>query len=162
MSKLLVILFILGLVLFFAFIFWQSQQTHAPQKGPATSPKPGRHASKTMQTRPPELDAIAEQEVELAYNQVLFDQVAELLFESKTVIADRQVAEQIQQRYLAKMPAQVLSQVGEFELGEWSVFWTFRQQSLEYYVARYGVFYTHVDRFGREHSVQHALDHFQS
>ncbi len=162
MSKLLVILFFLGLVLLFAFKIWQSQQSKQLKKGPATSPKPGRHASKTMQSRPAELDDLAEQELELASNQILFDQVAALLFESKTVTTDRQAAEQIQQRYLAKMPAQVLSQVGEFELGEWSIFWTFKQQSLEYYVARYGVFYTHVDRFGREHSEQHHVDGFQS
>lgn len=162
MSKLLVILFILGLILLFAFIFWQSRQPRSAPKGPATSPKPGRHATKTMQARPELNDAIADQAIDLAYNQLLFDQVAELLFESKIATSDRQLAEQIQQRYLAKMPAQALSQVGAFELGEWSIFWTFQKQSLEYYVARYGVFYTHVDRFGREHSAQHQLDHFHS
>ncbi|MDM1759347.1 hypothetical protein [Acinetobacter sp. 251-1] len=49
------------------------------------------------------------------------------------------------------MPAKTNSQIGEFDLGEWCIYWNYRQQSLEYYVGKYGIFYTHVDRFGIEH-----------
>ncbi|TCM65796.1 hypothetical protein EC844_11433 [Acinetobacter calcoaceticus] len=103
------------------------------------------------QPLPIDNDAIADIEIELASNQLLFDQVAQLFFERKILTTDRESAEHIQQLFLNKMPAQCMSQVGEFELGEWSIFWTYKQQSLEYYVAGYGVFYTHVDRFGVEH-----------
>lgn len=43
------------------------------------------------------------------------------------------------------------TQIRQMDLGEWSIFWNFYDQSLEYYVGRYGVFYAHVDRFGEEH-----------
>ena len=80
-----------------------------------------------------------------------FDAVASLLFESEITQTDAAASVQIQQKFLNKMPARTQSQIDQFEQGEWSVYWAYRQQSLEYYVSRYGVSYTHVDRFGVEH-----------
>lgn len=96
---------------------------------------------------------------ELAADQLLFDQVAGLLFEQKIDVIARASAEQIQQRFLNKMPAKCLSQVGDYDLGEWSIYWSYQQQSLEYYVGRYGIFYTHIDRFGREHKCEKKLSY---
>ena len=96
----------------------------------------------------------ATQQQELVANQLRFDQVAKLLFENKICQANLEDAAQIQQQFLGKMPAQCHSQITQFDLGEWSVFWNYQQQSLEYYVGRYGVFYTHVDRFGAEHQLK--------
>lgn len=97
------------------------------------------------------IELLPEQLAEIAEDRLRFDQVAELLFEQRQHIIARALAEQIQQRFLNKMPAKCLSQVVDYELGEWSVYWSYEQQSLEYYVGRYGIFYTHVDRFGCEH-----------
>jgi AcrR family transcriptional regulator len=46
-------------------------------------------------------------------------------------------------------------QIRKMDLNEWSIFWSFYDQSLEYYVSRYGMFYTHIDRSGREHKKSH-------
>lgn len=60
----------------------------------------------------------------------------------------------IQEDVLRKMPAKTQTQIRQLDLSEWSIYWTFYDQSLEYYVGRYGVFYTHVDRFGQEHKFE--------
>ena len=100
----------------------------------------------------PKMSATQAQEV--IANQLRFDQVAKLLFENRMSQANFEDATQIQQQFLGKMPAQCHSQIEEFDLGEWSIFWNYKQQSLEYYVGRYGIFYTHVDRFGAEHQLK--------
>lgn len=86
-----------------------------------------------------------------AYELQLFDDVAQLLFQQQLQIQDRAEAEQLQQELLRKMPMHTGTQVRQMDLGEWSIFWNFYDQSLEYYVGRYGIFYAHVDRFGTEH-----------
>jgi len=94
-----------------------------------------------------------EQQVHLvdAYELELFDDVAQLFFQRQVHIENRAQAEQLQQELLQKMPMHSGTQIRQMDLGEWSIFWNFYDQSLEYYVGRYGVFYAHVDRFGEEH-----------
>ena len=58
---------------------------------------------------------------------------------------------QVQAEVFRKMPVSSKTQIRKMDLGEWSIYWTFYDQSLEYYVGKYGVFYAHVDRFGEEH-----------
>ena len=86
-----------------------------------------------------------------AYELELFDDVAQLFFQRQVHIENRAQAEQLQQELLQKMPMHSGTQIRQMDLGEWSIFWNFYDQSLEYYVSRYGVFYAHVDRFGEEH-----------
>lgn len=97
-----------------------------------------------------------------AYELELFDDVAQLFFQRHVAIQDRAQAEQLQQEILQKMPMQSSTQIRQMDLGEWSIFWNFYDQSLEYYVGRYGVFYTHVDRFGQEHRQEIRTDLLQS
>ena len=97
-----------------------------------------------------------------AYELELFDDVAQLFFQRHVAIQDRAQAEQLQQEILQKMPMQSSTQIRQMDLGEWSIFWNFYHQSLEYYVGRYGVFYTHVDRFGQEHRQEIRTDLLQS
>ena len=87
-------------------------------------------------------------------DQQLFDAAAQMFFEKALHIRDAQQAEKIQQDLLCKMPMNTQSQVCSFDFGEWSVFWHYHEQSLEYYVGRYGVFYAHVDRDGIEHKIE--------
>ena len=87
-------------------------------------------------------------------DQKLFDEAAQFFFSQAIQNKDISQAENIQQNLLSKMPMQAHSQIGSFDLGEWSVFWHYHEQSLEYYVGRYGVFYTHVDRDGIEHKAE--------
>ncbi|WP_111858340.1 hypothetical protein [Acinetobacter sp. CFCC 10889] len=98
---------------------------------------------------------IVESKIEpIAYSdeeQLLFDDIAKMFFEQRLQSQYIDQAEQIQQQFLNKMPAKTNSQIGEFDLGEWCIYWNYHQQSLEYYVGKYGIFYTHVDRFGVEH-----------
>ncbi|SPL71035.1 hypothetical protein KPC_2213 [Acinetobacter stercoris] len=89
-----------------------------------------------------------------AEEQRLFDDVAKIFFEEKLNNRVFKNAEQIQHHYLKNMPASTLTQIEKHDLDEWSIFWSFADQSLEYYVGRYGVFYAHVDRFGVEHKIE--------
>lgn len=109
-----------------------------------------RHWLKPVQTK-----AIAK---EPAKKQVIsiedmkrFDDVAKLLFEKQIRKGDLHSAAPIQSEFLNKMPAQTESEIKQFDLGEWSIFWAYKNQSLEYYASRYGIFYTHVDAEGIEH-----------
>ena len=87
-------------------------------------------------------------------DQRLFDEVAQLFFDKAIQVKDINQAGQIQQVFLNKMPMNTQSQSGSFDFGEWSIFWSYHDQSLEYYVGRYGVFYAHVDRDGVEHKAE--------
>ena len=62
----------------------------------------------------------------------------------------------IQQEVLNKMPAKAHTQIRYLDLGEWSIYWSFYEQSLEYYVGKYGIFISHVDRFGQEHKYNNS------
>lgn len=81
----------------------------------------------------------------------LFDDVAKLLFEKKIRKQEYQYAEKIQADFLNKMPFETQTEIKRFDLGEWSIYWIYQEQSLEYYVSKYGIFYTHVDATGIEH-----------
>ncbi|MGE8538656.1 MAG: hypothetical protein ACN6NI_05180 [Acinetobacter sp.] len=97
-----------------------------------------------------------------AYELELFDDIAQLFFQRQVLVQNRAQAEQLQQDVLQKMPLQSSTQIRQMDLGEWSIFWNFYDQSLEYYVGRYGVFYAHVDRFGVEHRQEIRTDVLQS
>lgn len=87
-------------------------------------------------------------------DQRLFDAAAQLFFQQALQTKDFSQAGHIQQDMLSKMPMNTQSQVGSFDFGEWSIFWNYHDQSLEYYVGRYGVFYAHVDHQGVEHKAE--------
>ena len=88
------------------------------------------------------------------YEQQLFDDVCQIFFEQKLTERNLSQAMSVQEDVLRKMPAKTQTQIRQLDLNEWSIYWTFYDQSLEYYVGRYGVFYTHVDRFGCEHKFE--------
>ncbi|NHC04468.1 hypothetical protein G9F31_11940 [Acinetobacter sp. 187] len=81
----------------------------------------------------------------------MFDDVAKLLFEKAYKKSKLDYANQIQYEFLNKMPTQARSQINQFDFEEWSIYWSYKNQSLEYYASRYGIFYTHVDANGVEH-----------
>lgn len=87
-------------------------------------------------------------------DQRLFDAAAQLFFEQALQAKDFSQAGHIQHDVLSKMPMNTQSQIGSFDFGEWSIFWSYHEQSLEYYVGRYGVFYAHVDHQGIEHKAE--------
>ena len=90
--------------------------------------------------------------IEIEYcDQVLFDDAVQLFFEQNIHIRDIDAAEDIQRNLLKKLPAKALTQIRKLDLNEWSIYWNFYDQSLEYYVGKYGVFCSHVDRYGEEH-----------
>ncbi|WP_171264413.1 MULTISPECIES: hypothetical protein [unclassified Acinetobacter] len=103
-----------------------------------------------------ESDAQVERVIEIdAYEQVLFDDVASLFLDQAILLSAEEDAELMQSTLLVKMPAKTQTQIRKMDLNEWSIFWSFYDQSLEYYVSRYGMFYTHIDRSGREHKKSH-------
>lgn len=102
-----------------------------------------------------EVRALHISEVQIdAHEQQLFDDIATLFLQRQCVLNQQDEAVQLQDEILAKMPMQCKSQIRQLDLAEWSIYWHFYQQSLEYYVGRYGVFAVHVDRFGQEHRQQ--------
>lgn len=152
--------FILVIIIAGAYIFWlliikkglkfsvltQQKQGLSQFLKDATSPK-----KVDQQSEPESIDSVSLED------QQRFDDVAQLFFEKKIIQQNLSYAENIQAEFLNKMPAQTQSQIGEFDFGEWCVFWTYHQQSLEYYVGRYGVFCTHVDQNGVEHKTEVQL-----
>jgi hypothetical protein len=103
-----------------------------------------------------EIPLLAEARIEEVeeYEQQLFDDVCQIFFEQKLTERNLTQAISVQEDVLRKMPAKTQTQIRQLDLNEWSIYWTFYDQSLEYYVGRYGVFYTHVDRFGCEHKFE--------
>jgi hypothetical protein len=83
--------------------------------------------------------------------QRLFDDVVTLFINEKVHVSEKIKAVQIQDHVLRKMPLQTKAFIQRNDAEDWSIFWAFANQSLEYYVNRYGVFITHVDREGNEH-----------
>ena len=115
-----------------------------------------RYFSRTLpenaQTELTETKLIESKVIEIEYyDQVLFDDAVKQFFEQKIHIRDIQAAEEIQHNLLKKLPAKALTQIRKLDLNEWSIYWNFYDQSLEYYVGKYGVFCSHVDRNGAEH-----------
>lgn len=94
-------------------------------------------------------------EVDL-YEYQLFDDVSSIFIARNIQSKDKGGASQIQEEVLRKMPLKTKTVIRQLELEEWSIYWRFYDQSLEYYVGKYGVFITHVDRDGKEHKVTHA------
>ncbi len=93
-----------------------------------------------------------------AYELQLFDDVAHLFFQTTTKVTEPTQAQQLQQQWLNKMPMQTTTLIRTLDLGEWSIYWNFYDQSLEYYVGRYGIFCTHVDRDGEEHKHEYYFE----
>ena len=129
--------------------------------------KAQRHLAHKCLKKQVQLSSITEQEVIEqeqqvylvdAYELELFDDVAQLFFQRQVHIGNRAQAEQLQQEVLQKMPMHCSTQIRQMDLGEWSIFWNFYDQSIEYYVGRYGIFYVHVDRFGEEHRQEIRTD----
>lgn len=75
-----------------------------------------------------------------AYELELFDDVAQLFFQHQVQIQDRNEAEQLQQELLRKMPMHTGTQIRQMDLGEWSIFWNFYDQSLNIMSAVMGYF----------------------
>ena len=96
----------------------------------------------------PQVERVIEVE---AYEQELFDDVATLFLDQAILLTVEEDATLMQSTLLVKMPAKTQTQIRKMDLNEWSIFWSFYDQSLEYYVSRYGMFYTHIDRSGCEH-----------
>ena len=93
------------------------------------------------------------------YEQQLFDDVCQMFFERHLTERNLSQAIVVQEGILKKLPAKAQTRIRKLDLGEWSIYWTFYDQSLEYYVGRYGVFYTHIDRFGCEHKCEFKEQH---
>nr|WP_228153756.1 hypothetical protein [Acinetobacter indicus] len=85
-----------------------------------------------------------------AYEQQLFDDVADIFMQDALVVQHKEDGPMLQEQVLRKMPAKTQTRIADTDLGEWTIYWTFYEQSLEYYVSQYGIFITHVDREGRE------------
>lgn len=103
---------------------------------------------KATDPQPSYKDIVSEEDIKL------FDSVAKLMFEKEISYCELSFADQIQYEFLNKMPIQATSQIQQFDLNEWSIFWTYKSQSLEYYASKYGIFYTHVDAKGKEHKME--------
>ncbi len=74
------------------------------------------------------------------YEQQLFDDIAALFFQQKYVLDSQATAEQLQADFLRKMPVNCKTQIRQLDLGEWSIYWNFYNQSLEYYLGVMGSF----------------------
>ena len=85
------------------------------------------------------------------YEQQLFDDVATMFCENHHEVNTMDEAKTLQAEILRKMPVTCKTQIRALDLNEYSIYWNFYEQSLEYYMGQYGVFYTHVDRLGTEH-----------
>ena len=83
--------------------------------------------------------------------QRLFDDVVTLFMSKKIYVSAISQATQIQEDVLRKMPLKTKAYIQRNEQEYWSIYWMLSEQSLEYYVSQYGVFVTHVDRYGTEH-----------
>lgn len=110
---------------------------------------------KFLKTPQEEIIKVVEDDKEAREEGVkLFDNVAKLMFEKGIKNKELECANQIQYEFLNKMPAQARSQINQFDLEEWSIYWSYQSQSLEYYASKYGIFYTHVDGEGIEHKME--------
>lgn len=85
----------------------------------------------------------------------LFDAVATSFFEYQFPTWDYEEALKIQTEILSRMPQGTHTEVRHLILDEWSIYWSFNQLSLEFYVGQYGIFYAHVDQFGQEHRLEY-------
>ncbi len=87
-------------------------------------------------------------------DEMLFDAVADTFFEYQLGTFDPVQGLEIQAEVLSRLPKGTQTELRQIDSEEWAIYWTFRQLSLEFLVGRYGIFYTHVDRFGQEHRLE--------
>jgi hypothetical protein len=150
-----IVLFVLGMVLTAAWqIFKKMRKTQKYRTQYLAKTQ-----TQNLVVDDPALDQVEGLVIEIEYyEQVLFDDAAQLFFEQNIHIRDLQRAEEIQHNLLKKLPAKTLTQIRQLDLNEWSIYWHFYDQSLEYYVGKYGVFCSHVDRHGEEHKCETTLN----
>ncbi|MHA3890810.1 hypothetical protein [Acinetobacter sp. GXMZU3951] len=150
-----IVLFVLGMVLTAAWqIFKKMRKTQKYRTQYLAKTQ-----TQNLMVDDPALDQVEGLVIEIEYyEQVLFDDAAQLFFEQNIHIRDLQRAEEIQHNLLKKLPAKTLTQIRQLDLNEWSIYWHFYDQSLEYYVGKYGVFCSHVDRHGEEHKCETTLN----
>jgi hypothetical protein len=115
--------------------------------------KPDATSAQPLSTAQARVDEVEE------YEQQLFDDVCQIFFERHLTERNLSQAIGVQEGVLRKLPAKAQTRIRQLDLGEWSIYWTFYDQSLEYYVGRYGIFYTHIDRFGCEHKCEFKEQH---
>lgn len=99
-------------------------------------------------------------------DEQVFDAIARHFFNHQKPTRDYAVALALQAEVLSRMPKGAHTEVRQFDLGEWSIYWNFNHLSLEFYVGQYGIFYAHVDQYGQEHRIEfypeqsnHHFDH---
>ncbi|ANF82303.1 hypothetical protein A3K93_08915 [Acinetobacter sp. NCu2D-2] len=115
-------------------------------------------ASQT-ETKPSESQKTIQHERTIdAFEPQYFDDVINQFLEQKIKLTDIQQARDLQLEWLNKMPMHTESEIRRLDLGEWSIYWAFYQQSFEYYVSRYGIFCTHIDRNGNEQKIKIEID----
>lgn len=133
----------------------ESESDELPEKSKAIKQILDAERVKSVELVEPVTAKVVVEEIPMTeQDQRLFDEVAQLFFDKAIQVKDINQAGRIQQEFLNKMPMNTQSQSGSFDFGEWSIFWSYHDQSLEYYVGRYGVFYAHVDRDGVEHKAE--------
>lgn len=146
---------ILILCLIFAYCLWRFVVQNSSQTLQNSKKFDLSRLFKVSEVEQPKVEPIIEV-VNLA-DIKLFDDVSKLLFEKAIQKQDLAFAAQIQAEFLNKMPTQTQTQINQFDLGEWSIFWAYKNQSLEYYASKYGIFYTHVDAEGVEHKIDFKI-----
>lgn len=82
-----------------------------------------------------------------------FDDVAHLFMQQCYDTRDSHSVFAMRDDLLSKLPKETQQEVRRLDLDEWSIYVSFRQQSYEYYIGRYGIFQLHIDRFGEEHKL---------
>ena len=141
----------LGLIVLWKIFFKIQTNQHTQQfriKQLADLIKPDATSEQSLSTPKARVDEVEE------YEQQLFDDVCQIFFERHLTERNLSQAIVVQEGILKKLPAKAQTRIRKLDLGEWSIYWTFYDQSLEYYVGCYGVFYTHIDRFGCEHKCE--------
>lgn len=154
MMKILMVLILLFIAVALWIIVKKIQVNQTFQKSGLGKKLSKKAAISVIPREPRDSDEVVEV---LALDQQLFDDMASIFLASETHEMSKSNANEIQTFLLKKMPIQTKSYVRDLELDEWSIYWGFYQQSLEYYVSRYGVFITHVDRQGNEHKYRYEM-----
>lgn len=85
--------------------------------------------------------------------QLQFDQVAQAFMQQCLDTRDRQCVFAMRDDLMSKLPATAHYELRQLSLAEWSLYFSFEQQSYEYYIGACGIFQLHVDRFGEEHKL---------
>ena len=110
--------------------------------------------SKQPVITPKKTELVPTERVVDAYELELFDDIACQFIMQAIRSRDVSEASIIQSEWLNKMPMHTHTEIRHLDLNEWSIVWQFYDQSLEYYVGRYGIFYMHVNQYGHEQHVK--------